>query len=273
MLKQQKDVRHVRFGRALSSARDKTGMTQAVLGRAIGRSDSHISNVEGGYRRMSATDVRAADEKLGANGRLVRLYDDLYEDGPTDWLDNLVELQAEAEIIREWHPVLVPGLLQTEDYARAVVSAGAPWRTPESVTDKVEQRMRASARVLDGPTPHYHVVIDDSVITRPVGSPAIMASQLRSLVERVRSGRVMIQTYPFASWPHAGLSGPFSLLSSASAPDTVHVESVYRGQATDDPETVRHTGMSFSTLQANARGTRETVEHLCAMIEEHEQHV
>lgn len=219
---------------------------------------------------MVPADVRSADDALEAHGRLVRLYEELKEQGPIDWLDNLAELQAEAEMIREWHPTLIPGLLQTEGYARAVVSAGAPWRTPESVTATVEHRLRTASRVLGQTTPHYHVVIDDVAALRPVGSLEVMAGQLRRLIELVESHRVMLQFHRFDLWPHAGLDGPYSVLSSASAPDTVHMESVYRGQTTDEPKSVRQFAMSFSHLQASARGPRDTVEFLRTKIKEYE---
>ncbi|MBV2366357.1 helix-turn-helix domain-containing protein [Streptomonospora nanhaiensis] len=266
-----RDVADVRFGRALATARKFEGLTQARLGRDIGRSDSHISNVESGRRAMDPADVRAADKRLGAKGRLVRLYKELKEQGTVDWLENLGELQAEAEIIREWHPWLIPGLLQTEGYARAIIAATGPWLTPESVEATVRRRLRNSERVLGQPTPHYHVVIDDAAIMRPVGEPDVMAAQLRTLVDRVKEGRVMIQAHPFHARPNAGLGGPFSLLSSPTAPDTLHVESTYRGQQADAPQAVREFTMTFMRVQASARTPQETVDYLHRMIEEYER--
>ncbi|MBV2366029.1 helix-turn-helix domain-containing protein [Streptomonospora nanhaiensis] len=266
-----RSISDMRFGQALRRARKDEGLTQGVLGKAIGRSDGHISNVELGKRFMQSVDVRKADKALKANGRLVRLHKELYEQGTMDWLDNLERLQREAEIIREWQPDLIPGILQTEDYARAVVAATSPWRTPDSVDRKVQARMRHAARLLGEPTPHYHALIDDAAIMRPVGGPGVMAAQLRALVDHVREGRVMLQCHPFDAWPHAGLAGAFSLLSSASAPETVHVDSVYRGQQTDTPQTVRQFTLSFLRIQASSRTPQDTVAYLKGKIEEYER--
>ncbi|WP_306367143.1 helix-turn-helix transcriptional regulator [Nocardiopsis sp. CC223A] len=264
---QEKEMPNVRFGRALYQARKSRGKTQEWLAEQIGCSKSHISSVETGARPLQPVDVRTADDSLGQGGRLLRLHRELYEPRTLDWLDKFHNLQAEAELIREYQPILIPGLLQTPDYAAQVIPAGAPWFTPEEVAKRVETRIGRSTEILGPLTPHYHAVLDDLVVQRRVGSPAIMAAQCRHLVDLAVSGRVLLQLYPWGTWPHPGLNGPLALISSPYAPDVLHVESVYLGQTSDDISAVRRYGMLFARLQADARSTADSVEFLRGLIE------
>jgi transcriptional regulator with XRE-family HTH domain len=264
-----KDVSNVRFGRALASSRKAQGMTQDTLARALGCSKSHVSNLERGDRKMSIPDVQTADRTVGAKGRLVKLHRDLYEGPGPDWLDKLADLQRESELIRESHPSLIPGLLQTTGYAEAVIAAGTPWNTNDVVKTLAEARIARGKRILGADTPHYHVVIDETAVTRPVGDRATMREQLAELHKLAASGRVVLQIHPFRAWPHHGLDGPFSLLTNATAPDVVHVESAHRGQTSDEPATVRRYAMIFGRLQASAMSPVDTVDYLRKAWEEH----
>ncbi|KOX22092.1 helix-turn-helix transcriptional regulator [Nocardiopsis sp. NRRL B-16309] len=273
MVDAAKEIPDVRFGRALSHARRSRGKTQEWLANQVGCSKSHISNVETGARPLQPVDVRQADDCLGQGGRLVRLRRELYEPEVLDWLDQLHQLQLEAELIREYQPILPPGLLQTKEYASCVIPAGAPWFTSDDVESRVKTRIARSEKILGADVPHYHVVLDEMVMRRHVGSPAVMAGQCRRLMELAESGRVLLQVYPWRTWPHAGLNGPLSLISSAHAPDVLHVESVYLGQTSDEAGAVRRYGMLFARLQADAWSPADTVEFLRGLKEEYENGV
>jgi hypothetical protein len=215
-------------------------------------------------------DVEKADSALEADGRLVRLRIELYEPQQLDWLDKLHKLQEGAELIREYHNTLVPGLLQTPEYAAAVIAASAPWWSSDEVANRVQVRMSRSQKILQNPDVHYQVVLDDMVIKRPVGSSTVMVGQCKKLLALADEGRLVLQFHPWNQWPHPGLAGPLSLISSAAAPDVLHVESIYLGQTADDPAAVRRYGMLFSRLQVNARSQTETARFLRELIKEHE---
>ncbi|MFL1376629.1 helix-turn-helix domain-containing protein [Nocardiopsis protaetiae] len=267
MEEHEKEMPNVRFGRALYQARKSRGKTQEWLAKQIGCSKSHISSVETGARPLQPADVRTADDALGQGGRLIRLHKELYEPDTLDWIGKFHHLQSEAELIREYQPTLVPGLLQTPDYAAQVIPAGAPWFTKEEIKKRVDTRTSRSAKILESLTPHYHVVLDELAVQRRIGSPEIMAAQCRHLVDLATSGRVLLQLYPWNAWPHAGLNGPLALLSSPYAPDVLHMESVYLGQTSDDAGAVRRYGMLFARLQADARSIADSVEFLRGLIE------
>jgi transcriptional regulator with XRE-family HTH domain len=265
-----KDISNVRFGAALSRARRFKGMSQEALAGRVGCSKSHISNVERGDRPMMAADVKKADDALDAGGRLNRLRTELYEPQQLDWLDKLHQLQQGAELIREYHNSLVPGLLQTPGYAAEVIAASAPWCDEDEVADRVATRMSRSQKILDNRGVHYQVVLDDMVVKRPIGTPRVMVDQCRRLLTLASEGRVILQFHPWDQWPHPGVAGPLSLISSAAAPDVLHVESIYLGQTADDPTAVRRYGMLFSRLQVNARSQPATMRFLHDVIKEHE---
>jgi hypothetical protein len=141
---------------------------------------------------------------------------------------------------------------------------------PDEVNALVDARLKRAKRILSADTPHYHVVIDESAVTRPVGDRGAMREQLAGLRDLAGSGRVVLQIHPFEAWPHHGLDGPFSLLTNATAPDVVHVESAHRGQTSDEPSLVRRYAMIFGRLQASAMSPVATVDYLRKVLEEYE---
>jgi transcriptional regulator with XRE-family HTH domain len=258
----------VRFGAALMRARKKRGRTQQWLADKLGCSPSHVGNVENGHCPLNPARVEKTDQVLEAGGVLVRQYDELYQPETVDWLDEFHGLQKSAHFIREYHPNIVPAAFQTSDYARAVIRASAPWFSSEEVDERVELRKLQGEEILKGEKPRYHVVLDDAVVLRGVAEPEVMADQFDALVNLVQSDRIILQVYPWEVLPQLGLGGPFSLLSSADAPDVLYTESLYLGQTTDDPGRVRQYGMLFSELQARARAPEATVKVLMKKAEE-----
>lgn len=134
----------------------------------------------------------------------------------------------------------------------------------------MDARLKRARRILSADTPHYHVVVDESAVTRPVGERAIMREQFAGLYDLAGSGRVVLQIHPFTAWPHHGLGGPFSLLTNATAPDVVHVESLNQGQTSDEPALVRRYAMVFGRLQASAMSPVARVDYLRKALEEYE---
>ncbi|NKY96702.1 helix-turn-helix domain-containing protein [Nocardiopsis alborubida] len=264
-----RNVSDVRFGQALTRARKRSGKTQTALAGHLTCSKGHVSHIENGRRQLNEAEVEGVDNFLKAGGRLVRLYSELYEPEHVDWLGQLHELQAEAAVIREYHNSLFPGVLQAEPYSEAVFHAGAPWMSEAEVRERIRTRIERSKDVLRVDGPQYHVVLDDVVVRRPIGPNAVMRAQIDAVVKLAESGRIMLQMHEWGQFPHAGLDGPFSLLASPSAPELVHVESIYRGQTTDVPTEVRQFGVLFSTLQANARTPNASVAFLKEMSKEY----
>lgn len=145
------------------------------------------------------------------------------------WFSLYVSLEASASVIRAYEPHCVPGLLQTEDYARALLRVGFPGAPAEELERRVALRMERQA-LLDHRLPDVRLwaVLDETVLRRPVGGPAVMRRQLDRLRDAAAMPNVALQILPFAAGPHPGMFGPFQLFrfDIPELPDIVYVESL-----------------------------------------------
>jgi transcriptional regulator with XRE-family HTH domain len=171
-------------------------------------------------------------------------------------LGNLIGLEAEAATIRTYEPELIPGLLQTTDYARAVIRAGYPGDTMEQIDRRVEirlERQEALTRT-DPPPPKVSVVLNEGVLARRVGSPEVMRAQLEHLIRERDRANIVIQVLPFSTGEHPAMVGPFTMLTflDPADPGVVNVENVLGALAMEQPEEIRAYEEVWSALQARA---------------------
>ncbi|MFJ6019970.1 Scr1 family TA system antitoxin-like transcriptional regulator [Nocardiopsis alba] len=261
----------VRFGQALMRARKRAGKQQAVVARHLGCTPGHLSHIENGRRKLDESKLQELDDFLNAGKRLLRQHEEIYQPERVDWLGEFHQMQADAAVIREYQNSLFPGTVQHPEYAKIAITSGAPWLASNEVQERIKDRQRWHEDVLRDDGPQYHLVLDDIVIMRPIGPAAVMRKQLDTIIKHAESGRVMVQMHGWDQHPHAGLDGPFALITSSSAPDMVHVESIYGGQNTDVPQDVRNFGTLFSRLQATARSPLESLRFLKEMREKYAQ--
>jgi len=171
-------------------------------------------------------------------------------------LGNLIGLEAEAATIRTYEPELVPGLLQTADYARAVIRAGHPTNTMEEIDRRVEIRLERQEVLTrtDPPPPKVGVVLNEGVLARRVGNAEIMRAQLEHLTRGRDRANVVIQVLPFSGGEHPAMVGPFSMLTflDPADPGVVNVENVLGALALEQPEEIRAYEEVWSALQAKA---------------------
>lgn len=164
-----------------------------------------------------------------------------FRDVLPEWFSLYVSLEEAAIRIRAYEPHCVPGLLQTEEYARALLRVGFPLAPEEEMDRRVELRMQRQALLdrTDPPPPHLWVVIDEAVLRRPVGGPAVMRTQVDRLIEAIALPNITLQVLPFAAGPHPGMYGPFQIFRFAipELPDIAYGESLtgagYIDQRTD----------------------------------------
>jgi transcriptional regulator with XRE-family HTH domain len=151
-----------------------------------------------------------------------------YRDVLPDWFSLYVSLEGEASLIRAYEPHCVPGLLQTEDYARVLLRTGFPGATEEELDRRVALRM-ARQKLLERPqAPLLWAVVEEHVLRRRVGGPSVMRGQIDRLVEATALPNVTLQVMPFNAGPHPGMFGPFQLFrfDIAELPDIVYTESL-----------------------------------------------
>ncbi|MGW3951758.1 helix-turn-helix domain-containing protein [Streptomyces sp. NPDC004752] len=143
------------------------------------------------------------------------------------WFSMYVSLEGAASMIRSYEPHFVPGLLQTEDYARGVLESGAIGQAqPEDIERHVALRMQRQDLLTRADAPRFWVVMDETVLLRPVGGPEVMRGQIDKLLDTAKLPNVTLQIAPFASGPHPGTYGPFVLFRFAVSelPDMVYSE-------------------------------------------------
>jgi len=246
-------VLRILLGAQLRRLREGQRITLEDAGKRIRASHSKISRLETGrvgFKDRDITDLltlygvtdeeeREALRALARRANAPGWWHD-YSDVLPHWFEAYVGLEEVATQIRAYEVQFVPGLLQTEDYARAVTLLGHDGEPPRDIERRVRLRM-ARQSVLDREEPpNLWAVIDEAVLRRPAGSPAIMHGQLKHLAELAQRPNVTIQIIPFQAGGHAAAGGPFSILRFAEPdlPDVVYLEQLTSALYLDKPDTV-----------------------------------
>jgi hypothetical protein len=173
-------------------------------------------------------------------------------------------LEEDASAIWQYSTQLIPGLLQTEAYARAVLQAIRLDAKPGDVERRLELRVHRQELLTSEHAPEYWVVLDEAVVLRQVGGPAVMADQLGELIEAARRPNVTLQVLPFTSGEHAGMDGEFTVfhyLESAD-PDVVYIENTGSDLYLEAPEVTRRYSKIFDHLRAAAQNPAESIRTL-----------
>jgi transcriptional regulator with XRE-family HTH domain len=158
-----------------------------------------------------------------------------YGDLLPQWFKAYVDLESAAALIRTYEGQLVPGLLQTEDYMRAVIGGASLDESPEEAERRVALRMGRQTLLTRPDAPRLWAVIDEAALRRPVGSPEVMGGQLKRLIDATELANVVLQILPFGAGAHPGMVGAFSILRFADGelPDVVYVEHLTNAQYLD----------------------------------------
>jgi transcriptional regulator with XRE-family HTH domain len=248
------------FGFELRRHRKERGWSQLRLARAVPYSVGTISMIETAKRSPSEEFARHCDEALEAEGALMRLWPMVSRPTAPPWFRPWLDVEATAEALRTWEPLMIPGLLQTEDYARAILS-GDVGGTPEQTEEQVAARMERQSILRRPKPPLLWFVLDEGVLQRPIGSPAVMAAQLDHLLEVGRASRITIQVLPFRAYCTAGLAGGFVIAEAQGVSDTAYVESAgILGRVTERPEDVRALTFRYEGIRSEAISQRESQE-------------
>ena len=242
-----------RFAYELRRHRLAARLTQKQLGRRIGFSTSAVAMVETSKFRPSERFAALCDEALGLDGALARLHAEVWPPPPAvpahfrDWA---VE-ERRATALRFWAPLLVPGLLQTEGFARQVLSRGLGTDDAQ-VEERLAGRMRRKAVLSREDPPAVTALIDEGVLHRPVGGPAVMREQLEHLLELAGHPKVTVQIVPYSAEALPGLSGAFAIAEMRGNPYTVRVECQPWGQTVTDRNVIADLVGCYDAVRAGA---------------------
>jgi transcriptional regulator with XRE-family HTH domain len=163
-----------------------------------------------------------------------------FRDVLPEWFSAYVSLESEAQVIRLYEPQYVPGLLQTHDYAAALLRVGFPNASPEDVDRRVSLRLRRQDLLVKPEAPAIWAILDETVLRRPVGGSEVMRAQIDRLVEATERPKIRIQIMRFAAGPHPGAYGPFHYFrfGFSELPDIVYTEGLAGAQYVDQPAEV-----------------------------------
>jgi transcriptional regulator with XRE-family HTH domain len=260
-------VRRRQLGRELRRLREESQLLAEQLADRLGCSPSRISRLETARIRITPGTVHEILDVLEIHGdertRLVALAREAEEpgwwqsvaDSLTYEYSTYIALESEATTIMAFEPIVINGLLQTDDYIRAIHQQGAGHRTPEDVEARITARRERRA-VLTKPNPvHLHVVMDESVLHRVIGSTEILQAQLRHVIELAKLPNITIQILPFDR-PNsvALLTGPIALMEfdDPSHGSVMYVESLAGDLYVEKPEAVRQKVTIFNELRLGA---------------------
>ncbi|MEV0427628.1 helix-turn-helix transcriptional regulator [Micromonospora sp. NPDC050495] len=245
--------------RALKAARAGAEVSQEGLAGLIKWSPSTVAAIETGRRRPTLEFAVAADQALGTGGLLTQLLQAADQERGPSWFVPWRGYEQQAVRLRAFETCLVPGLLQTEEYARAVISTGG--LHPSAVVDElVALRMERQLLLHRDNPPHCVFLLDETAVRRPVGGPAVLDRQLARLLELAELPAVRVHIVPLAAGEHAGLGGGFVLAELPDSERVLYLENAARGHVVDDPETIGVIERKWDSLLGEALSAGATLD-------------
>ncbi|WP_240639125.1 helix-turn-helix domain-containing protein [Micromonospora ureilytica] len=255
------------FAEELRLARAANGMSQAALAEALSYSGALVAKVETSERRPSLDFARRCDAVFSADGRFERIQRRISREAVVPWFRDWAGIEQETTALRWFEPLYVPGLVQTEDYARAIL-AGAGLFAADEVEQQVTARLDRQGVLTRDRPPLLSVVVDEYVLRRHVGGPEVMREQLRHLV-KVGSAlpRVRIQVVPLSAGAYAGLDGPFVIATAATGEDVVFLDGQRHGQVIDRAEYVRQMVEVWESIRGEALSQQQSLDLIAEVAE------
>ncbi|MFB4197266.1 helix-turn-helix domain-containing protein [Streptomyces carpaticus] len=276
-------VRRRRLGQELRRLREDKGMTAEEVADRLLVSQSKISRLENGRRSISQRDVRdlcgvyeVDDKKLieslmqmARESRLQGWWHAFAELSPT--YSVYIGLEMDASSLRVYEPQIVPGLLQTHDYAAAVIAGALPEVAREEVDSRVQVRLRRQHRIHEDRVPlRMWAVVDEGALRRMVGGLETMRGQIEHLLHCAGLPHVTLQVMPFSAGAHPGVNGQYTIMEFPENSDStvVYLEGVTNDLYLEKPHDVQHYSVMYEHLRAQALSPEQTREFLEGLLVE-----
>jgi transcriptional regulator with XRE-family HTH domain len=276
-------VLRILLGSQLRKLRESKGITREAAGYEIRASGSKISRMELGRVSFKERDVADLLSMYGVTDSAER--DALiglarqannpgwwqhFGDVLPNWFQAYLGLEAAASLIRTYEIQFVPGLLQTPDYARAVIMLGHAGASAAEINRRVDLRLQRQQILTRPGGPQLWAVIDEAVLRRPIGGVDVMRAQIESLIAASKLPGVRLQIIPFLAGGHAAAGGPFAILRfpEPELPDVVYVEQLTSAIYLDKREDVDHYAMAMERVCIDAEPPNDTPEILGKLLNE-----
>jgi len=277
-------VQRRRLRTELKKARQTSGLTQDQVAGEMDWSLSKIIRIESASSGISANDLKALLQLYGvkdpgqvdslvalARAARERSWWSAYRDVAPQQLLQLTEYESAAQVIRQFETMFVPGILQTEDYARAVIdNYYEEGLSSNQLRALVELRTRRQDVIDAENPPSFHFILDESAIRRLVGGPSIMRRQLRRLIEVADKPNITLEVIPFSAGLHPGMKGPFEIIEFADPSDSeiVYLESPRGDIFSDVPEETSKYREDFERLGKASLGAQGSLARIAKVADE-----
>ncbi|MDH6702639.1 transcriptional regulator with XRE-family HTH domain [Streptomyces sp. MAA16] len=275
-------VRRMLLGSQLRRLREARGITREAAGYSIRASESKISRMELGRVSFKTRDVEDLLTLYGITDEAERTsllslareanvagWWHSYSDVLPSWFPTYVGLEGAASLIRVYEVQFVHGLLQTEEYARAVVARGMRGASAADVEKRVALRLERQKYLLSENAPEFHIVLDEAALRRPYGDREVMRGQLQHLIDVSARPNVRLQIMPFGFGGHSGESGAFTILSfpESDLSDVVYLEQLSSALYLDKAEDVAQYESALKELQQDSPGPDESRDLLRGLLQ------
>ncbi|CAL9541777.1 transcriptional regulator with XRE-family HTH domain [Streptomyces glaucescens] len=275
-------VRRRRLGQELRRLRELKGMTAEEVAERLLVSQSKISRLENGRRSISQRDVRdlcgvyeVEDHRIVDS--LMQMAKDSRQQGWWHAFGDVpysvyIGLETDAASLRVYDPQVVPGLLQTRQYAEALIQGALPEASPTDIDKRVQVRLRRQERIAADENPlRLWAVLDEAAVRREVGSKQVMIEQLEYLLEMSQLPHVTVQLIPFEMGAHPGVSGQYAILEFPDAADSsvVYIEGVTSDLYLEKAQDVQKYAVMYEHLRAQALNVEQTREFIAEVAKDY----
>lgn len=262
-----------RLAAELRAERERVSLTREAVAHEMGWAATKVWRMENDKSRILARDVKRLIKLYGVDDDKSEALLELakqarepawwhrYSGTIPEWFQVFVVLEASASEVRGYESELVPGIMQTEAYARAILSTAPILDSDEEIDKKIAVRVARQARLTSDNPLNIWMVVNEAVIRRAVGGPKVMRDQLDRLMALAELRNVTLQVLPFDSGEHAAMLGSFKLLRfpDGGNPDKVYVELPTGGVYTQKGDEVERYSLTFDHLRARALGPEQTI--------------
>jgi transcriptional regulator with XRE-family HTH domain len=248
-----------KFAAQLRAWRQRSGWSQVELADKLLCSDSLVSGVETMNKTPTLDFARRLDEAFDLPGTFVALHELISREAWPSYFAPVIDFETRAVRIHEWELRVIPGLLQTESYARSVISAGKPRLGPDALDRSVSSRIERQRILTRDNPPMLWAVLHEGTLRHVVGGLAVMAEQLDKLIDVARMPDVMMQVLPFTASDHPGTDGPISVFDFTDAASVAYTECNGGGMIVESPDQVAELMTTINLIRAVALPPRASM--------------
>ncbi|MEV8564920.1 helix-turn-helix transcriptional regulator [Streptomyces sp. NPDC051322] len=258
----------VAFGRQLKLLRVRAGLDRAEFGKRVGYAAQSVASFEQGRRVPQPGFIDKADQVLEAGGLLIAVKEELARSQYPAFFRDAARLEAEALELFLYAVSAVPGLLQTEEYTRALLAMRRPLLDEDTIEQRVLARIARQEVLHRWPTPLMSFVIEEAVLRRPFGGRAVLRGVLEQILLVGRQRSVEVQVMPTDREDNAGLDGPFTMITRKGGEQIAYLEVQGRSILLTDRDEVRSVAARYGIIRSQALTPRESLEFVEKLLGE-----